>query len=256
MRDAGAVPLDDPTATPLDDASPDGDLAEVVRRELRLLAASDPASVRALLHDDARAAGVTGVVATVPGQVGGAVEDPSGGAGSVRPVRLADDVVLLTYTRAGTARTSVWVRDPARGWLLRHHHMTALSPAPPAEPTPPSRVAAADLRPGHPTAGMQRFEAVVLPDVWSGLAVTEPGSTSGWHHHGEHDTVAYVVRGAFRVETAAGVVQGDAGDFVHVPAHTVHRETNPTDERAEVVLVRRGTGAVVVEAEPPGAAQM
>ena len=98
---------------------------------------------------------------------------------------------------------------------------------------------------------MQRWEAVVLPDVWSGLVHTEPGATSGWHTHGDHDTVAYVVRGAFRVETAAGVVQGDPGDFVHVPAHTVHRETNPTDEQAEVVLVRRGTGPVVVEADAP-----
>ena len=59
------------------------------------------------------------------------------------------------------------------------------------------------------------------------------------------------MKGAFRVETAAGVVQGDPGDFVHVPAHTVHRETNPTDEPAEVVLVRRGTGPVVVEEQPP-----
>ena len=114
-------------------------------------------------------------------------------------------------------------------------------------------VAGDALRPGHPTPGMERFEAVVLPDLWSGVMRAEPGSTSGWHHHGEHDTVAYVVRGAFRVETAAGVVQGDPGDFVHVPAHTVHRETNPTAEPSEVVIVRRGTGPVVVDAEPPTA---
>jgi len=119
---------------------------------------------------------------------------------------------------------------------------------------PVTKVSRNALTPGHPTAGMQRFEAVVLDDVWSGLAVTEPGSTSGWHHHGEHDTVAYVVKGAFLVETAAGVVQGDPGDFVHVPAHTVHRETNPTSEQAEVVIVRRGTGPVVVAADRPSRA--
>ncbi|HEU0103559.1 MAG TPA: cupin domain-containing protein [Mycobacteriales bacterium] len=117
--------------------------------------------------------------------------------------------------------------------------------------TPVSKVAKDALTPGHPTPGMERFAAVVLDDVWSGVMRAESGSTSGWHHHGEHDTVAYVVRGAFRVETAAGVVQGDPGDFVHVPAHTVHRETNPTGERSEVVIVRRGTGPVVVEADPP-----
>ena len=114
-----------------------------------------------------------------------------------------------------------------------------------------SKVAADALTPGHPTPGMTRWQAVVLDDVWSGLVRTEPGAVSGWHSHGEHDTVAYVVRGAFRVETATGVVQGDPGDFVHVPAHTVHRESNPTGETAEVVLVRRGTGPVVLDAEPP-----
>ena len=117
--------------------------------------------------------------------------------------------------------------------------------------TPVTKVARDALTPGHPTPGMERFAGVVLPDVWSGIMRAEPGSTSGWHSHGEHDTVAYVVRGAFRVETASGVVQGDPGDFVHVPAHTVHRETNPTDEASEVVIVRRGTGPVVLEADPP-----
>ena len=98
------------------------------------------------------------------------------------------------------------------------------------------KVSAGELTPGHATPGMARWQAVVLDDVWSGLVQTEPGATSGWHSHGGHDTVAYVVRGVFRVETAAGVVQGDPGDFVHVPAHTVHRESNPADETAEVVI--------------------
>ena len=121
------------------------------------------------------------------------------------------------------------------------------------EETPVTKVARDELTPGHPTPGMERWQAVVLEDVWSGLVRTEPGATSGWHSHGAHDTVAYVVKGAFRVETAAGVVQGDPGDFVHVPAHTVHRETNPADETSEVVIVRRGTGPVVIEADPPRA---
>jgi uncharacterized RmlC-like cupin family protein len=114
-----------------------------------------------------------------------------------------------------------------------------------------SKVAAGELRPGHPTPGMQREEAVVLPDLWSGRMLADPGSTSGWHHHGDHDTVAYVVRGVFRVETADGVVAGDPGDFVHIPPHTVHRESNPTQEPTEVVIVRRGTGEVVVNVDGP-----
>jgi len=113
------------------------------------------------------------------------------------------------------------------------------------------RVAADELTPGQQTPGMNREAAIVLEDVWSGRVVTEPGATSGWHHHGDHDTVAYVVRGEFRVETAHGVVENHPGDFVHIPAHTVHRESNPSSDQAEVVLVRRGTGPVVVNVDGP-----
>lgn len=116
---------------------------------------------------------------------------------------------------------------------------------------PVRKVTAEAFTAGQSTPGMSRREAVVLDDMWSGVVQTEPGATSGWHHHGSHDTIAYVVRGVFRVETAGGVVQGDPGDFVHVPAHTVHRESNPTVETAEVVLVRRGTGPVVVNVDGP-----
>lgn len=119
--------------------------------------------------------------------------------------------------------------------------------------TPVRRVAADALTAGEPTPGMLREEAIVLPDLWSGRACTEAGVTSGWHHHGSHDTVVYVVRGAFRVETVTEVVHADPGDFVHIPAHTVHRESNPAAETAEVVLVRRGTGPVVVNVDGPPA---
>ncbi len=116
---------------------------------------------------------------------------------------------------------------------------------------PVRKVAADALEPGHPTAGMHRESAIVLDDLWSGRVRTDPGATSGWHHHGTHDSVIYVVRGAFHVQTADGVVEAAPGDFVHVPAHTVHRESNPTGELAEVVIVRRGTGPVVVNVPGP-----
>ena len=117
--------------------------------------------------------------------------------------------------------------------------------------TPVTKIASDALTPGHPTPGMVREAAVVFGDVWSGRVRTEPGATSGWHHHGDHDTVAYVVRGAFCVETADGLVDGGPGDFLHVPAHTVHRESNPSADVAEVVLVRRGDGPVVVNVDLP-----
>ena len=86
-----------------------------------------------------------------------------------------------------------------------------------------------DLVPGQPTPGMERKQAIVLDGLWSGTVRTDPGGVSGWHHHGEHDTVAYVVRGLFLVETGEGVVEAGPGEFVHIPPHVVHRESNPTE---------------------------
>ncbi|MDX6215199.1 MAG: hypothetical protein QOG99_783 [Frankiales bacterium] len=113
------------------------------------------------------------------------------------------------------------------------------------------KVSADSLTPADPTPGVAREQAIVTGDLWSGRALTEAGVTSGWHHHGDHDTVIYVVEGAIAVETTDGVVEGRPGDFLHVPPHTVHREGNPTDGTAEVVLVRRGTGPVTVNVSAP-----
>jgi uncharacterized RmlC-like cupin family protein len=114
-------------------------------------------------------------------------------------------------------------------------------------------VSADQLVPDDPTPGVDREAAIVVDGLWSGRARTEAGVTSGWHHHGEHDTIIYVVTGAIRVETATGSDQAEVGGFVHVPAHVVHRESNPTSETAEVVLVRRGTGPVTINVEGPTA---
>ena len=42
-----------------------------------------------------------------------------------------------------------------------------------------------------------------------------------------------------------------AGDFVHVPAFTVHRESNPTDEPSVAVIARAGGGIPTVNVAPP-----
>ena len=109
----------------------------------------------------------------------------------------------------------------------------------------------AERTPGQSTPGMTRSEAIVVDDIWSGTALTEPGVVSGWHHHGDHHSIVYVARGAFDVETADGVVRATAGDFVYIPPHVIHREGNASDTPAEVVLVRRGSGPIVVNVDGP-----
>ncbi|HEV2890481.1 MAG TPA: cupin domain-containing protein [Frankiaceae bacterium] len=90
--------------------------------------------------------------------------------------------------------------------------------------------------------------------MWAGYASTEPHVTSGWHHHGEHETAIYVVSGTLRIECGPGgahVVEGGPGDFVRVPPGTIHREINPAGVGNELVVVRAGSGPPTVNVEGP-----
>ena len=119
---------------------------------------------------------------------------------------------------------------------------------------PVSRIAPEDRVEADPTPGIVREQAIAVPGLWAGLARTEPGMTSGWHHHGDHETSIYVVSGSLRVESGPGgaeVVEAVAGDFVHVPAGAVHRESNPTDAESHVVVVRAGRGAPTINVDGP-----
>ncbi len=105
-----------------------------------------------------------------------------------------------------------------------------------------------------PTPGMVREQAVAVDGLWSGLVRTDPHMVSGWHHHGEHETSIYVVDGALRMESGPGgreVLEAEPGDFVHVPKGVVHRESNPGEGAAHVVVTRAGAGPVTVNVEGP-----
>jgi uncharacterized RmlC-like cupin family protein len=111
-----------------------------------------------------------------------------------------------------------------------------------------------DLTDADPTPGMRRQQAVDVDGLWAGVVHTDPGSTSVWHHHGAHETSLYVVAGAMRLEFGPGgasVADAAPGDFVHVPAHAVHRESNPGDERASAIIARAGTGAPTINVDGP-----
>jgi uncharacterized RmlC-like cupin family protein len=119
----------------------------------------------------------------------------------------------------------------------------------PIRVVPPDALVDAD-----PTPGMRRQRAIEAPGLWAGLVHTEPGATSGWHHHGEHESSLYVVSGRMRLQFGPGgesVLDAEAGSFIHVPAHTVHRESNPTDEVATVVISRAGSGVPTVNVDGP-----
>jgi uncharacterized RmlC-like cupin family protein len=102
-----------------------------------------------------------------------------------------------------------------------------------------------------PTAGMTRKHAITADGLTSGTASTAPGVMSGWHHHGTHETSIYVVKGTLRMEFAGGAFDARDGDFIHVPAGAVHRESNPGTEPNLAVFSRAGSGAVTVNVEAP-----
>ena len=107
---------------------------------------------------------------------------------------------------------------------------------------------------GPATAGMTRSQAVETEGMWVGRVRTDPGMVSGWHHHGEYESAIYVVTGVLRMEFGPGGAEAfDAmpGDFVYVGQGTVHRESNPTDEPGNAVVVRAGAGDSVFNVDGP-----
>ena len=103
------------------------------------------------------------------------------------------------------------------------------------------------------TPGMLREAALELPNLWSGRVITQPGQVSGWHHHDRNESSLYVVRGVLRLEFEGfdGHLDAYAGDFVHVPSFTVHRESNPGGEPSVAVIARAGGGIPTVNVEAP-----
>ena len=112
----------------------DEDLAEVVRRELRLLepeCRARPAAVLALLHPDFLEFGASGRrwdAASTAQSLAREISTVAPRTSDLVPVRLAGDVVLLTYTlhqpERVSLRSSVWLRLPEQGWVLRFHQGT------------------------------------------------------------------------------------------------------------------------------------
>jgi uncharacterized RmlC-like cupin family protein len=115
-------------------------------------------------------------------------------------------------------------------------------------------IAGGGRRAGAPTSGMRREEAVATDSTWGGLVHTDPDMVSGWHHHGEYESVIYVMSGHLRMESGPGgtnVIVAGPGDFLFVPRGSVHRESNPSDVEASAVVVRSGSGEPVVNVEGP-----
>jgi uncharacterized RmlC-like cupin family protein len=119
---------------------------------------------------------------------------------------------------------------------------------------PVRRIGPGDLGDAVSTPGIIRHVADESGSHWMGRVESEPNTMSGWHHHGDHTTLGYIVSGTARLEFGPGgteAVTVSAGDFFVVPPATIHREGNPTDQPGEAVIVRYGAGPPVFPADGP-----
>jgi uncharacterized RmlC-like cupin family protein len=104
------------------------------------------------------------------------------------------------------------------------------------------------------SSGMQRGQAFAHEGVWAGFAAFPGGATTGWHHHGDYATYAYITEGRMTVEygpRGSEATEVYAGDFVFVPAGLVHRESVPEEGCAGVIVRLGGRGPTVINLDGP-----
>jgi len=115
------------------------------------------------------------------------------------------------------------------------------------------------------TPGMNRAAAITYAragaqKLWAGTVTIHANAKTGAHHHGEVESVIYVVKGKARMrwgDRLEYMAEAGPGDFIYVPPFVPHQEINAsTNEPLECVLCRSGQEPVVVNlditpVEPP-----
>lgn len=113
------------------------------------------------------------------------------------------------------------------------------------------------------TPGMDRLAAVTGASVgargiWAGTVSISPGAVTSAHHHGEMESVIYVLAGRARMrwgDHLEFVADAGPGDFIFVPPYVPHQEINASDDEVlECVLARNGMEAIVVNLDISAAA--
>ena len=127
-------------------------------------------------------------------------------------------------------------------------------------------IRADQLDPNTPqTPGMDRAAAIThartgANKLWAGTVTVHANAKTGPHHHGELESVIYVISGRARMrwgERLEYFADAGPGDFIYVPPFVPHQEINASrDQPLSCVIVRSGQEPVVVNldiapAEPP-----
>ena len=81
------------------------------------------------------------------------------------------------------------------------------------------------------------------------LTTVPPGAATGAHHHGDQETILYVLEGTARYrwgDRLEHVAEAGPGDFVFIPAHTVHQGSNASAAYPTVWVVTRSNPDPIV----------
>lgn len=110
------------------------------------------------------------------------------------------------------------------------------------------------------TPGMTRAAAINhamagARKLWAGAVTIHPNAKTGPHHHGELESVIYIVSGKARMRWGARlefIAEAGPGDFIYVAPFAPHQEINASsDEPLQCVVVRSDQEPVVVNLDIP-----
>src|SRR6201997_4320504 len=117
-------------------------------------------------------------------------------------------------------------------------------------------IRADQLDPNTPqTPGMNRAAAIThartgASKLWAGTVTVHANAKTGAHHHGELESIIYVVSGRARMrwgEHLEFVAEAGPGDFIFIPPFVPHQEINASaDAPLECVVIRSDNEPVVV----------
>lgn len=122
-----------------------------------------------------------------------------------------------------------------------------ITPVPAGSADPAPRI----IRPlelaSHATesAGVSRLPAIThelvgSDKLWVGMTVLEPGTRTGPHHHGDHETGVYVVAGRVRLTWGSRLeseAELEVGDLMFLPPRLAHDEANASADEDAVWVV-------------------
>ena len=109
--------------------------------------------------------------------------------------------------------------------------------------------------PGMTRAAAINYATAGASKLWAGRVELHPDAKAAPHHHGELESIIYVVSGRSRTrwgDDLEFVAEAGPGDFLFIPPYCPHQEINASkDEPLIIVVVRSDQEPIVVNLDIP-----